>query len=1012
MSNLKKANELFKNGFYLEALNLYDKIRLENPSLYEYVRVNVKFAQAKIQNTQKNKLEKEKIVEIKLKTVDSKSIKLGVVFHVYHQEVVGEILEKLKLIKYKFELFITTPLEPNSYSIKEILATFPDARYFKTPNKGRDVLPFFKIFNEFCHCDIVLKIHTKKGVTNYGDIWRGLSLESLLHSTEYINEIISSFQSMPEMVIAGPEIFYGSGRRLMYGNHDNILKICKNITLDYKESLDWGFFAGTMFWFKPEIFKVLAHSIGKLDFGKEQGNLDGGMEHALERMFGLIPSYAKKKALLLSGGNQLNNSNEAIKIIDLPGAPAVDEPTKLINQFAKKILEMNKIIGDINKQSASSLTEMKVRGWIAKRGDENPRSFVLKIGDTEIEGVALRYRQDLEEHKVNKGCHAFEVKVPLKFATGKEVNITVFDKITGLPLATNTHKWNLLSRQYEDFASYLAWSYNGQYVEVPFTESDKRAFSVMEVIANRLETDSLTEMDRPLISIIMPAFNRESVISVAIESVIGQSYENWELIVVDDGSSDGTPFAVKNYSDKRIKFYQLEKNAGVSAARNFALSKSTGQYIAYLDTDNSWDKRYLSVTHAVICKKRNIDSFYSGQIIYSGSSREMEGVRFGPYNKSLLMNNNYIDLNCFVHKAKIAKFDGRFDVTLPRFVDWEFISRLSSVGSICSIPVILSNYNLGLVDNTITGNSKLIGYLDEVRAIIKKNESNARKSILAVTESRNLKISVVIPSFNALDDLNECIASLMQYIDYANFELIVVDNASSVDVIKYLDLVASQNPSKVKLLKLDRNYGYTYAVNRGIELADKDNDVLLLNNDAVITNGSLELLRKSLHSSEAYGIAAPAQILPANTETINVHVPYAVADVEVDVNVSTHHKNLKNIPIFYDGSPIVVDFVPFFCVLIKRTTITLAGQLDQRNGRHYRSDRSYCSYIKSMFDLQVIYVPESIIYHKLQKSTKQLNSSKDKNSGFEFDLIFKQNTWSDSDQVKEEFKVSAWNINF
>jgi GT2 family glycosyltransferase len=222
----------------------------------------------------------------------------------------------------------------------------------------------------------------------------------------------------------------------------------------------------------------------------------------------------------------------------------------------------------------------------------------------------------------------------------------------------------------------------------------------------------------------------------------------------------------------------------------------------------------------------------------------------------------------------------------------------------------------------------------------------------------------------------------------------------------------AQYPSKFNLIKLEKNYGYTYAVNRGIELAHEDNDILLLNNDAVLTMGSLEILQKTLHSSDEYGIAAPAQILPANTETISVHVPYAVADVEVDVNVSTHHKNLKNIPLFYDGSPLVVDFVPFFCVLIKRSTISMAGTLDHRNGRHYRSDRTYCSYVRSMFGLQVVYVPQSLIYHKLQKSTKQLNAVKDKNSGSEFDLIFKENSWSDSDQLSDQFKVSAWNKRF
>jgi GT2 family glycosyltransferase len=273
----------------------------------------------------------------------------------------------------------------------------------------------------------------------------------------------------------------------------------------------------------------------------------------------------------------------------------------------------------------------------------------------------------------------------------------------------------------------------------------------------------------------------------------------------------------------------------------------------------------------------------------------------------------------------------------------------------------------------------------------------------------NLKISVIIPSFNAIDDLKECISSLLKYIDFPDFEIIIVDNASSQDVLQYLETCVVQYPSIIKLLNLDKNYGYTYAVNRGIELANANNDVLLLNNDAVVSFGSLEMLSKALYSSEEYGIAAPAQVLPANTETINIHVPYAVSEVEMDVNISVHHKNLKNIPIFYDGSPMVVDYVPFFCVLIKRSTISLAGLLDQKNGRHYRSDRSYCSYIKSVFNLSVIYVPDSIVYHKLQKSTKELNLTSSKGKNSEFDLMFNENAWSEVDQVNNNFKMSVWN---
>ncbi|WP_143531441.1 glycosyltransferase family 2 protein, partial [Rodentibacter trehalosifermentans] len=98
-----------------------------------------------------------------------------------------------------------------------------------------------------------------------------------------------------------------------------------------------------------------------------------------------------------------------------------------------------------------------------------------------------------------------------------------------------------------------------------------------------------------LISIIMPAYNAEKYISKAIKSVLSQSYENWELLVIDDNSNDNTVNVVKAYlHDRRIKLFINMKNKGAAETRNTGLDNAIGKYICFLDADDYWDKDKLS----------------------------------------------------------------------------------------------------------------------------------------------------------------------------------------------------------------------------------------------------------------------------------------------------------------------------------------------------------------------------------------------------------------------------------
>ena len=116
----------------------------------------------------------------------------------------------------------------------------------------------------------------------------------------------------------------------------------------------------------------------------------------------------------------------------------------------------------------------------------------------------------------------------------------------------------------------------------------------------------------PLVSVIIPTYNRAWTVSEAIDSVLAQDYPNFELIIVDDGSTDDTQIVLKKYQDKINVIYQ--KNCGVSAARNKGVLKSNGEFIAFLDSDDLWEKKKLSCQvdffienpEALICQTEEI----------------------------------------------------------------------------------------------------------------------------------------------------------------------------------------------------------------------------------------------------------------------------------------------------------------------------------------------------------------------------------------------------------------------
>jgi glycosyltransferase involved in cell wall biosynthesis len=179
---------------------------------------------------------------------------------------------------------------------------------------------------------------------------------------------------------------------------------------------------------------------------------------------------------------------------------------------------------------------------------------------------------------------------------------------------------------------------------------------------------------KPLVSVVMPTFNRSRLLGRALRSVLGQSYGNLEIIVVDDASKDDTADVVKSIGDRRIKYIRHDSNRGGSAARNTGIRAATGEYIAFLDDDDQWEpektEEQLKVLERGECDALLCTSDEHGTRIAKFDRKktiELDDLRRGRYTAG--------GTGVLMARAAVIK-DTMFDEGLPRYQDWDVFIRI------------------------------------------------------------------------------------------------------------------------------------------------------------------------------------------------------------------------------------------------------------------------------------------------------------------------------------------------
>jgi len=228
----------------------------------------------------------------------------------------------------------------------------------------------------------------------------------------------------------------------------------------------------------------------------------------------------------------------------------------------------------------------------------------------------------------------------------------------------------------------------------------------------------------PHVSVIIPTFDRAHCLRAAIESVLAQRYRDFELIVVDDGSSDATPQLLAAIEDKRLRVVRHDRNRGAAAARNTGIRAAQGELIAFLDSDDVWFPEKLSVqAPALDAAPAGWDVSCTGhelRLLDHGVTRTVRLKPLANWREALAEGCILSPGSTQLTRREVFDRVGLLDEGLPRFEDWDWLFRYSRSGN-----VLVIEEPLAAINNRRGGHGRALAF--STRAFLAKHDAALRE---------------------------------------------------------------------------------------------------------------------------------------------------------------------------------------------------------------------------------------------------------------------------------------------
>lgn len=256
------------------------------------------------------------------------------------------------------------------------------------------------------------------------------------------------------------------------------------------------------------------------------------------------------------------------------------------------------------------------------------------------------------------------------------------------------------------------------------------------------------------ISIVIPLYNKKSHIKQTLNSALNQTYESFEIIIVDDGSTDNSLDEINNIQDKRIKIIK-QKNSGVSSARNTGIREAKGQFIAFLDADDIWEENYLEEINNLIIKYNECDIFVSaykiilpnGRINYSETfDTELDNGLIESYWETLKYKYEFVWTSAMVVRKSTLNEVSGFNEDEIVGEDLDLISRIAQINKrVAYSSKVCVEYNRTSENNA--RNRIKVAYPKAYINLLENEMNNSKRTITeisAITSKYNKKMIAYI----------------------------------------------------------------------------------------------------------------------------------------------------------------------------------------------------------------------------------------------------------------------------
>jgi GT2 family glycosyltransferase len=487
---------------------------------------------------------------------------------------------------------------------------------------------------------------------------------------------------------------------------------------------------------------------------------------------------------------------------------------------------------------------------------------------------------------------------------------------------------------------------------------------------------SRTSLRTPMVSVIVPTHNRPDTLRHALESVLQQTYRDFEIIVVNDAGADVSDVIRTLDVDGRITYVRHAANRGLAAARNSGIGVARGRYLAYLDDDDRYYPEHLETLVGILeqgaCRVAYTDAVRVMQVKRDG--RYATVARDRPYShdfdRERLLVLNCFPVLCVMHDRACLEAVGGFDESLTSHEDWDLWLRMSARFPFQHLPTITAEFTHRLDGSSMTS-SMQADFLRTAEIVYQKSAADvvgkphlvqAREQFLhglraqaasASTQAPSeatFDCSIIMPLFNRVELTGQCLVKLAEVTQGMTYEVILVDNASSDGTAALLSSLGGD----VQVIRNAENRGFAAACNQGARAA-RGRHLVFLNNDTIPLPGWLGPLLAELDADQEISVVGSKLLFADDT------IQHAGVVFTRDLPIPYH--------VFYRAAASApaankrreLQCVTGACMAVRRTVFESIGGFDEGFVNGYE-DVDFCLKVRQRGE-KVVYQPQSTLYH-------------------------------------------------